>query len=59
MKTLKHFVAGFQITVAWEFKTYNEFTPLPKGSWFFPFCPLSRKEKEKKSLRPLRLERTK
>jgi hypothetical protein len=52
MEILKHFVTEFQITAGCQFKTGNEFALFPKGCSFFPFCPLSRKEKEKKIFAP-------
>jgi hypothetical protein len=35
----------------------NEKRKIPEELLFFPFCPLSRKEKEIETQRPLRLER--
>ncbi len=37
----------------------NEKRKIPEELLFFPFCPLSRKEKEIETQRPLRLERAK
>jgi hypothetical protein len=55
MKTISHFVAGIVLSLQ-PTLYYKEFNfKSPAGMLFFPLCPLSRKEKIKKSQRPLRL----
>jgi hypothetical protein len=46
------------INVRYECKDSNKHNrKYPEGMLFFPFCPLSRKEKGTNTQRPLRLER--
>ena len=58
MKILKLFFTGLYASSKRQFTTDHKLTLFPKGCWFF-LSALSAERKKKKSLRPLRLERTK
>jgi hypothetical protein len=59
MKIRNHFVVGFVYRSQFYERQLTKFNAiLPAGLLFFTFWPLSRKRKEKSTLRSRRLERS-